>query len=69
MKPFLVRNGDRVTDSDTTRATVAAARFNAGIVQRVEIGLGDQAVLIGLENGSVETAQPDVLDVGSAEKN
>ena len=35
--------------------------------QRVEIGLGDQAVLIGREDGSVEAAQPDLLDVGSAE--
>ena len=37
------------------------------IVQRVEIGLGDQAVLIGREDGSVEAAQPDLFDVGSAE--
>ena len=35
--------------------------------QRVEVGLGDQAVLIGREDGSVEAAQPDLLDVGSAE--
>ena len=35
--------------------------------QRVEIGIGDQAVLIGPEDSSVETAQPDLLNVGSAE--
>ena len=39
--------------------------FNAD--QRVEIGLGDQAVLIGRENCSVQAAQPDLLNVGSAE--
>ena len=35
--------------------------------QRVEIGLGDEAVLIGRKDGSVEAAQPDLLDVRSIE--
>ena len=49
------------------RAGTSCSQSNVlafNVDQRVEIGLGDQAVLIGREDGSVEAAQPDLLDVG-----